>query len=63
MARTRPIGIAEHKGHFPHQPAKEEYTTMRDAAQDAFARQSWNGVADRFLALLGEARIAAGAAP
>ena len=61
--RTRRIGIAEHMGHFPRQSAEEEYASMRTAPREASAFQSWNGAADRFLALLGEAPIAAGAVP
>ena len=61
--RTRRIGIAEHMGPFPHQPAEAEYASMPHAPQEASASQTWNRAADRFLALLGEAPIAAGAAP
>jgi hypothetical protein len=50
-------------GHFPFQPAEEEYASMRNAVQEASAVQGWNRAADRFLALLGEAPIAAGAGP
>jgi hypothetical protein len=61
--RTHRIGIAEHTGHFPRQPAEVEHASMRKARQEASALQSWNRAADRFVALLGEAPIAAGAAP
>jgi hypothetical protein len=61
--RRRRLGIAEHMGHFPFQPAEEEYASMRNAVQEASAVQGWNRAADRFLALLGEAPIAAGAGP
>jgi hypothetical protein len=61
--RTRRIGIAEHIGHFPGQPAEEEYASMRNAAQEASAFQSWCIAAERFLAPGDEAPIAAGAAP
>jgi hypothetical protein len=61
--RTRRIGIAEHMGRFPRQPADEEYASMGTASPKASAFQSWNRAADRFLALFGEAPIAAGAAP
>jgi hypothetical protein len=61
--RRRRIGIAEHMGHFPRQPAAEEDASMRNAVQAASAVQGWNRAADTFLALLGEAPIAAGAGP
>jgi len=40
----------------------EEYASMRKAAQEASAFQSWNRAADSFLALLGERSVAAGGA-
>jgi hypothetical protein len=61
--RTRRIGIAQHVGDFPRQPGAKGYASMRNAAEEASAFQSWNRAAERFLALLGEAPIAAGAAP
>lgn len=61
--RSRRIKIAEHVGRYPRQPAEQEYASMRNAAQEASAFQSWNRAAYTFLALLGEAPIAAGAAP
>ena len=61
--RTRRIGLAEHREHFPRQPAEEEYASMGNAAQEPSAFQSWNRPADRVLALLDEAPTAAGAAP